>query len=60
MIKVLITIAIFLLLWCLIAVDEMDSRTYELRNLFNEMRAKHNRLTNIVKGLHNYGRTDGK
>ena len=36
-------------------VDELDSRTYALRNNVNEISAKHNRLNAVVKILYERG-----
>jgi len=50
--KVLLIIAILLLMWCVIGVDEMDTRTYQLKNSIEELSAKHNKLVNITRKIY--------
>ena len=53
LIRNLILLALlYLLIWCVIGVDEMDTRTYELKNSQDELSVKHNMLTGIVRKLY--------
>jgi len=50
--NLLIILGILLLSWCVWSIDELDTRTYSLRNCLNELGAKHGKLTMIVKSIH--------
>ena len=49
--KLLVIIAVVLLLWCIISLDELDTRTYELKERYQELSVKHNKLTEIVRQI---------
>ena len=50
--NVLKVFLILVLIWCVWSIDELDSRTYDLKNYFNQIQAKHNKLTQVVKGIY--------
>ena len=50
--NIMIITAILGLLWCIIVVNELDTRTYELKNLYEELSVKHNRLVRATELLY--------
>jgi len=50
--NLLIIFAVLLLAWCVWSIDELDTRTYDLKNCIEEIQAKHNKLTGVVKGMY--------
>ena len=49
--RLLVIFGIYMLIHSYWAVGELDMRTHELKNNFEEVKAKHNKLTAIVKIL---------
>ena len=49
--RLLVILGIYMLVHSYWAVGELDMRIHELKNSFDEVKAKHNKLTAIVKIL---------
>jgi len=49
--SILILVGLYMLIHSYLAVGELDTRTYELKNCFDEAKAKHNKLVEIVHNM---------